>query len=144
MNSFKPIHFFIHPVPLAAVVLTAVNDHFLKYQYPGLITGKLSDFTGLFYFPLFVCAIVVLVVRLYRKDYVFNRRLLITALVATDVVFCLFKLNSALKSLFVDWFSHQVFTIAVASDATDLIALSASVACYYFASRFFEVKTIAE
>lgn len=144
MNSFKPIHFFIHPLPLLAVVLTAVNDHYLKYQYPGMITGKLSDFTGLFYFPLFLCAIVVLLVHLKRKDFVFNRGLLFATIIMTDVVFCLIKLNSSVKDLFVQWFSKYVFTIAVANDATDLIALSASLACYLFGRRFFEGKTIAE
>ncbi|MES2802138.1 MAG: hypothetical protein V4654_06570 [Bdellovibrionota bacterium] len=144
MNSFKPIDFFIHPLPLIAVVLTAVNDHYFKYQFPGLLTGKLSDFTGLFYFPLFVCAMVVLLMRLYRKDFVFNRGLLLTAIILTDVVFCLFKLNSGVKDLFVQWFSQYVFTIAVDSDPTDLIALSVSLLCYFFGGRFFETKTIAE
>ncbi len=137
MNSFKPIHFFIHPLPLLAVVLTAVNDHYLKYQFPGMITGKLSDFTGLFYFPLFLCAVVVLLVRLFRKDFVFNRGLLLTAIVLTDAVFCVMKLNSAVKDLFVQWFSDHVFAIAITSDPTDLIALSISLACYFFGRRFF-------
>lgn len=142
MSSFKPLHFFIHPLPLLAVVLTAVNDHYLKYQYPGFITGKLSDFTGLFFFPLFLCALIVLAVRLFRKDYVFNRNLLITVIILTDVIFCLMKLNSDFKNLFVGGFSNRVFLIAVESDPTDLVALSASVACYYFASRYFENRTI--
>lgn len=144
MSSFKPIHFFIHPLPLLAVVLTAVNDHYLKYQYPGMLTGKISDFTGLFYFPLFICAFVVLLVRLKRKDFVFNRGLLLTAIIMTDVVFCLIKLNLSVQAAFVQWFSKYVFTIAVTNDPTDLIALSASLACYLFGRRFFEVKTIAE
>lgn len=143
VNSFKPIHFFIHPLPLFAVVLTAVNDHYFKYLYPGLLTGKLSDFTGLFYFPLFVCALVVVVMRLIRKDFVFNRGLLLTAIILTDVVFCVMKLNSGFKDLFVQWFSHYVFTIAVYSDSTDLIALSVSLLCYFFGARFFAAKTIA-
>lgn len=144
MNSFKPIDFFIHPLPLFAVVLTAVNDHYLKYQFSGILTGKLSDFTGLFYFPLFLCAIIVLLVRLVQKDFVFNRGLLLVAIVLTDVVFCVMKLNSSFKDLFVQWFSDHVFAIAVTSDPIDLIALSASLVCYFFGRRFFENKTIAE
>jgi hypothetical protein len=41
-----------HPLPLATVLLLAVNDHLLKARWPGLLTGKLSDFAGLFFFPL--------------------------------------------------------------------------------------------
>lgn len=144
MNSFKPIDFFIHPLPLLAVVLTAVNDHYLKYQFPGMITGKLSDFTGLFYFPLFLCAVVVLLVRLFRKDFVFNRGLLLGSIILTDAIFILMKMHAGVKDLFVQWFSDHVFAIAVTSDPTDLIALSVSLACYFFGRRFFENKIIVE
>lgn len=119
------------------MVLTAVNDHYLKYQFPGMLTGKLSDFAGLFYFPLFLCAIAVLLVRLFQKDFVFNRGLLLAAIVLADVVFCIMKLNSAVKDIFVQWFSGHAFAIAVTSDPTDLIALSASLVCYFFGRRFF-------
>ena len=142
VKSFKPIDFFIHPLPLIAVVLTALNDHFFKYQYPGLITGKLSDFTGLFYFPLFLSALIVLKMRLYRKDFVLNRSLLVGAIVVTDLLFVLFKLNMGFKNLFVQWFSNRVFAIAVESDPTDLVALLSSVACYGFASRYFEKTNV--
>lgn len=32
--------------------LLALNDHVLKAAFPGLITGKLSDFAGLVFFPM--------------------------------------------------------------------------------------------
>lgn len=138
MKSFKPIHFFIHPWPLLAVVLTAVNDHYLKSHFSGVVTGKLSDFAGLFYFPLFISAVVVLLVRLFRKDYVFNRKLLLAAIIITDVIFCLLKLNVQAQALFVNWFSSNVFSIAVTRDVTDLVALISSGICYLFARQFFQ------
>ena len=48
-----------HPAPLAAVLVLAVNDHFLKHAglLPGVVTGKLSDFAGLFFFPVLVFVI---------------------------------------------------------------------------------------
>ncbi|MFC6022296.1 hypothetical protein ACFP2T_39830 [Plantactinospora solaniradicis] len=36
-----------HPVTVLAIVALVVNDHLLKAEYPGLVTGKLSDFAGL-------------------------------------------------------------------------------------------------
>lgn len=140
MNNFKPIHFFIHPLPLLAVVLTAVNDHYLKYQYPGFITGKLSDFTGLFYFPLFIAAVVVLVVRIFNKKFVFNRALLLYVITVTDIIFCVFKLNPEANAVFVKWFSENIFLISAVSDPTDLIALVSSVGCYYFGCKFIEAE----
>jgi len=44
----------VHPWPLLAVLLLVVNDHLLKGSgwLPGWATGKLSDFAGLFFFPI--------------------------------------------------------------------------------------------
>ena len=42
---------------IVALVLLLTNDHILKYAYPGLFTGKLSDFAGLFAFAVFASAI---------------------------------------------------------------------------------------
>ena len=41
------------PAYLAAVVILVVNDVWLKYAWPGFITGKLSDVAGLFAFAVF-------------------------------------------------------------------------------------------
>ncbi|MDH3943141.1 MAG: hypothetical protein OEV06_03505 [Anaerolineae bacterium] len=40
-----------HPASLAAIVLLLVNDHILKASAPSPLTGKLSDFAGLLFFP---------------------------------------------------------------------------------------------
>ena len=42
----------VHPASLGAVCCLLVNDHVLKGRAPALLTGKLSDFAGLFFFPL--------------------------------------------------------------------------------------------
>ncbi len=38
---------------LASIFLLLINDLYLKYQYHNYLTGKLSDFAGLFAFPYF-------------------------------------------------------------------------------------------
>jgi len=47
-------------LPLAAVLVLAVNDHVLKGSglLPDMVTGKLSDVAGLFFFPIFCAATV--------------------------------------------------------------------------------------
>ena len=40
------------PIAIFAIALLVVNDHVLKLACPGLVTGKLSDFAGLMFFPL--------------------------------------------------------------------------------------------
>ena len=42
----------IHPLSLSAMTVLGLNDHFLKFAYPGFLSGKLSDFAGLIFFPL--------------------------------------------------------------------------------------------
>lgn len=41
----------MHPLSVGAVLLLLLNDHFLKSTVPSVLTGKLSDFAGLFFFP---------------------------------------------------------------------------------------------
>lgn len=47
----------LHPGALASVALLIVNDHWLKAAFPGVITGMLSDFAGLAFFPLLLQAL---------------------------------------------------------------------------------------
>lgn len=49
--------FFSLP-PLAAVGVLLLNDHVLKAAFRGTVTGKLSDFAGCFFLPLFVSAVL--------------------------------------------------------------------------------------
>ena len=45
-----------HPATWLSIALLLVNDHILKVVCPSWITGKLSDFAGLFFFPFIVAA----------------------------------------------------------------------------------------
>jgi hypothetical protein len=43
-----------HPLFIAAVLLLAINDWILKTTFHNFVTGKISDFAGLFAFPFFI------------------------------------------------------------------------------------------
>ena len=47
-----------HPATLLSIALLLLNDHVLKVVSPSWLTGKLSDFAGLFFFP-FIVAVVL-------------------------------------------------------------------------------------
>ncbi len=47
----------LHPVALASLAALILNDHVLKTLWPGAVTGKLSDFTGLIVAPLALQAV---------------------------------------------------------------------------------------
>lgn len=48
---FISLRALTHPLALFCIGLLLVNDHILKTAYPSFLTGKLSDFAGLFFFP---------------------------------------------------------------------------------------------
>lgn len=45
-----------HPITLLCIGLLLINDHILKVVAPSWLTGKLSDFAGLFFFPFLLAA----------------------------------------------------------------------------------------
>ena len=98
------------------MVLLGLNDHLFKYQWPGAVTGKLSDFAGMIFFPLIV-------------EYIVRSRR--TAVALTGAVFFLVKATPwgalAWNALFT-WIYQLGMPGAQArllQDPSDLIALSA-------------------
>lgn len=89
-----------HPVPVVAIALLIVNEHVLKAA-PGLsgwLTGKLSDFAGLFFFPILLFVLLDGALRAIRGAA--SRRVLATvAVVATVTVFGLLKLSPGANGL---------------------------------------------
>lgn len=53
---------FTRPLPVLAMALVALNDHVLKGAglLPTVLTGKLSDFAGLYFAPLLVAELWLL------------------------------------------------------------------------------------
>jgi hypothetical protein len=47
-----------HPATLAAIAALLLNDHVLKRLTPGILTGKLSDFAGLLFFPMLIAVLL--------------------------------------------------------------------------------------
>jgi hypothetical protein len=96
------------PLPLAAVALLLLNDHWLKGSglLPGAVTGKLSDVAGLFFFPVLCFAV--------------TRGKIPATLwaAATGVVFSAAKVCPPFNQWLTTWWGP------VAPDLTDLAALA--------------------
>jgi hypothetical protein len=60
MRSQAPGAALLHPCTVAALFTLAFNDHVLKRVYPGVVSGKLSDFAGVVFLPLFLHALLEL------------------------------------------------------------------------------------
>ena len=52
MMSRFPGASLLHPLFLVSLLVLLINDHIAKDLYPGVITGKLSDFSGLLVLPV--------------------------------------------------------------------------------------------
>jgi hypothetical protein len=131
-RSHVPGEALLHPVAVAAVGILLLNDHVMKQASPGWLTGKVSDFAGLIFFPLLAVSLVELVSTLLRKPVTPSAIHLDLALSITGVAFALVKLIPAVGdwySVIWGWLSSPVHgsttPVALVQDPTDLLALPA-------------------
>ncbi len=92
---------------ITCLCLLLVNDLILKSHFHNYLTGKLSDFCGLFVFAVFWAVMFP-----GRKETVFF---------STALLFIVWK--SPFSQGFIDVFSHSIFPIMRVVDISDLIAL---------------------
>ena len=97
------------PAFIFALWLLLLNDFFIKRYWHGPVSGKLSDFAGLFVFPLFWVAVLP------------RARKIIYGLTAG--LFVLWK-SSASQPLIDAWNALTVLNISRVVDYTDLLALT--------------------
>jgi hypothetical protein len=127
-----PLGEFLHPVPLVALVVLALNDHYLKGRHllPQWLTGKLSDFGGLLFFPLLLTALVdtllyfVSRVTGWKVDYSLRRWKVVAACVATAAVFTPLELSAAYGDFYTRTLGKIGFPSETYADLTDLLALT--------------------
>jgi hypothetical protein len=122
---------FFHPLSILALVLLIVNDWVLKPSSwaPSLLTGKLSDFAGLLFFPLLLTALLDCLLygaaRLGAPvDFTLRRAKLAAAIAATAFVFSALKLSVTANQAALDIAQRLGLAARVALDPSDLLALS--------------------
>ncbi len=119
---FAMLAWLAHPVTLLAVVVLAVNDHLLKTMYPGLITGKLSDFAGLVVAPpLLAVAITGLAPRLPANP------VALASLAVSGAAFTVVKATATGSALASALWSAVTGPSVILADRSDLVALPALV-----------------
>ncbi len=122
----------LQPAVLGALVLLLVNDHVLKDAAAGtafdVVTGKLSDFAGLAFFPVLLLSLVELVTRKVPA----SKRVVVVSIVLTAVVFTLTKTWSPAADAYrlaiavLQYPVHgRLIEVRHVVDPTDLVALPA-------------------
>ena len=87
-----PGDLLLQPVSIAALILVIINDRWLKVDHPGLVSGKISDFAGLIYFPLLLVSLLEaarFVVR--RRTWELTPRAVLIASSIVGIAFVLIK-----------------------------------------------------
>jgi hypothetical protein len=118
---FISLRAFKHPLALSSIGLLLLNDHVLKAAVPSWLTGKLSDFAGLFFFPFLLAAILAFPLEGLQLP---PRRIMALSCGFTALWFTLIKtapvVNEATEA-FASWLVGGPTQIVL--DPTDLIAL---------------------
>ncbi len=130
--NIKKFQILLHPLFIISLMLLIINDHYLKANYPSMLTGKISDFAGLFVFAIFIFAI---------GYSFFSRRFnLIYLHITIALFFILWKLAPVeilLNSI------SKITSLPMPTrvkDPTDLVALSILIISYMFITS--RLKTV--
>jgi hypothetical protein len=121
--------------PLIAVAVLAVNDAVLKATFHNVVTGKLSDFAGCFFLPLYVSALLKMLAPTLPL-----RARLGTGAVVTLAIF----VPASVSRQAADAICAAIAILGkplglgpfrIAADPTDLIALPMVAAAYHYGTR---------
>lgn len=122
----------LHPAPLVAVIVLAVNDHLLKGSglVPGWLTGKLSDVAGYFFFPLLLTALGDTIARTFARwfglrqlDFSLRWWKAWVALALTAGIALGLELSPAIGGVIVSFLRTLGFSAGTTRDPLDLLAL---------------------
>jgi hypothetical protein len=136
-----PIAELLAPLPLCALALLAANDWWLKgSRAPVWLTGKLSDFAGIFVFPLVATAAFDVLLWIAwrlgaRVDFTLRRWKLATAMALTVAGFTVLKLWPAGSEALVRLMRVMVPRAHVHQDATDLLAFAMLPLTWWYGRR---------
>lgn len=143
----KPVRgdFLLSPVFLGPLVLLLFNDLFMKVRYPGLVSGILSDFAGMIFFPILLVALAEWVTGLLPGRRWANPWWFLASSVTIAGLFVAVKFTETGEDIYV-WISAptrlalgpfmNLQTAGVVSDPLDLLALTLIPVAFLFGRRW--------
>ena len=129
----------LRPAYIVSLGLLAFNDGWLKGNGPSWLSGKLSDFAGLFFAPILLLVLIELLPPLQKSDYFTSRR--VASYGAIGFVFAAAQVSDigakVYEGVFLParWLPTWADGFALTQDPTDLVALMALAASYVWSSR---------
>lgn len=127
MHKVKSNNWIYRKLFIISIILLLLNDFYLKYYHTSYLTGKLSDFAGLFAFPYFFN-------HLFQKKSKW-------IYILTGTFFIYWK--SSYSQSFIDFSNDLGFGLSRVVDYSDLLALSILPVSYkYLINDSISVKKI--
>ena len=114
---------------IVCLTILLLNDFYLKAEYSNWLTGKLSDFCGLFVFVSFWTVLFP-----NKKQFIY---------LSTALIFVIWK--SPYSQSFIDFFSQSIYPIHRVVDISDLMALTILPIAFYYkpnANRTLKINPI--
>ncbi|MEX0766974.1 MAG: hypothetical protein WD029_00700 [Microthrixaceae bacterium] len=110
-----PGDLLLHPVALLSLGLVIFNDQVLKVYFPSSLSGKLSDFAGLIYFPLLLVAVVELLRKISRcRPWELGRKSVIFASLSIGAIFIAIKIWNPAADLYRVGLGYFVWPVSAA------------------------------
>ncbi|MBZ0284695.1 MAG: hypothetical protein K8L97_28415 [Anaerolineae bacterium] len=131
---WRSLNALAHPISIVAVITLLFNDHWLRWNYPSWLTGKLGDFTWLIFAP-FVAGLFFawLIPRRIRQH---ERIVGIVSIIVIGLWFALAKTIPLVHSLTTTaWESIIGWQGTLRMDATDLLTLPALLVSWWIWNR---------
>jgi hypothetical protein len=118
------ISLLLSPLFLVSLLVLGLNDWVLKSTFHNFLTGKLSDFAGVFALAIFVLAWLPIQKQHYKQGILW----------AIAIFFSWWK--SPFSADFIAWWSLYIFPIHRVVDATDLFALFVLLFAAYYSTNY--------
>src|SRR5512142_265142 len=102
MRSFydRPGELALHPIAIAAMAVTWCNDHYMKQLWPGWFTGKLSDISGLAFFPFWAAAALELCLFTMRRRWLVGLRCMLAIVACAATLFTAIKISPSANRVY--------------------------------------------
>lgn len=129
------LSYLLSPYVIFSGILLALNDHYLKVHFPNELTGKLSDFAGVFLFPIFLCATWTI---FSGKD--IRRNNYILAAVITVVIMLVIKVIPGGNQFYLRLLKFVGINGFSVADPSDLISLVMLWPSFLFMQSWWSIK----
>jgi len=135
----KTLQLLGHPLVIGSVVLLLLNDHLFRVNYPSSLTGKLSDFCWLLFFPLILAIPLSMVIQGRVRNQ--QEVVLFSSLSITGLVFILANTVTSFRQFLEQLLGSVTRSeFRITQDPTDLVALLSFVLLWQLWKRSKEDK----